>query len=184
MLYEKSLPRETRRGYTSAVDYWSLGVTIFVLLTGGLPFPPDKVAGFMAIIAEQEGNTAIYDPPDYAVWYNWVTSNVDDDLLTETIRDFLTGLLTIDETKRLGNGVKGVRKVKNHLWFKNISWNLLEQKLVKPPGYESPKSITDKMGQEAYPSFNAMIDSIGEDFIVYKFLTGLQPYEQDFFRPW
>lgn len=181
MLYEKSLPRETRRGYTSAVDYWALGVTIFVLLTGVLPFPPDKVAGFVDFIAEQEGNNSIYDPPDYAHWYSWVASKVDTEFLSESSRDFLTGLLTIDESKRLGHGAKGIRKVKGHCWFKNISWNHLEQKLIKPPGFESVKSVTDKFGQEVYSSFDVMINSIGEDFIGHKKLLS---YEQDYFRPW
>jgi serine/threonine protein kinase len=42
-----SQPRAVRKGYTKAVDYWSLGVTIYKLLTGVRPFENKRFRAFM-----------------------------------------------------------------------------------------------------------------------------------------
>lgn len=186
MLYQRALARETRTGYTYAVDYWALGVTVFVLLTGSLPFPPDKVAGFMAVIAEKiETDGGFLEPPAYALWYNWVCDSDATTLISDNCKKFLTGLLTIDENERLGSGARGIKKVKGHRWFKDLSWSLLEQKLVTPPSVlTSVHENEENQLRDAYSSFESMMNDIGDDFAIYKYVAQPSPQEQQFFRPW
>ena len=44
MLIQESQDSDEKKGYTVAVDWWSLGITTFVLLNGTLPFAKNKVA--------------------------------------------------------------------------------------------------------------------------------------------
>jgi serine/threonine protein kinase len=49
MLLQKYQPRRVRVGYTIAVDYYSLGVTLFKLLTGARPFNREQIRSFTEI---------------------------------------------------------------------------------------------------------------------------------------
>jgi serine/threonine protein kinase len=49
MLLQRYQPRRVRVGYTIAVDYYSLGVTLFKLLTGARPFNRDQIRSFAEI---------------------------------------------------------------------------------------------------------------------------------------
>jgi serine/threonine protein kinase len=42
-----SQPRSVRKGYSKAVDFWSLGVTIYKMLTGARPFDNKRFQAFM-----------------------------------------------------------------------------------------------------------------------------------------
>lgn len=47
MVVMNSQEEEEKQGYTNAVDFWSLGVTMFYLLTGQLPFKHSEVANLL-----------------------------------------------------------------------------------------------------------------------------------------
>ena len=47
--------------------------------------------------------------------------------------DFMSKLLTVDDSERLGNGVDGSKSVSQHTFFRNIDWVELEQKQANPP---------------------------------------------------
>lgn len=184
MLFERAQRRENRRGYTDAVDYWSLGVTIFVLLTTLLPFPPDKVADFVDFIEDQRDAAVTCDPPAYARWYSWVSDSVTLQLMSDDCKSVLTGLLTIDDTVRLGSGLSGVKMLKQHPWFDCISWGLLEQKLMVPPNCQSIEERSSTSVREPYSCFDTMLHDIGEEFVVCKYTGGILPSQQDYFRSW
>ena len=46
--------RKSKKGYTKAVDFWSLGVMMFDMLTGNLPFKNSEVAGFVPTESKKE----------------------------------------------------------------------------------------------------------------------------------
>jgi serine/threonine protein kinase len=56
MLLQRYQPRRVRVGYSIAVDYYSLGVTLFKLLTGARPFNRDQIRSFAEIRDCTDGN--------------------------------------------------------------------------------------------------------------------------------
>lgn len=52
--------------------------------------------------------------------------------LTETARSFISGLMTMDPTKRLGCGEEGKAALRAHPFFGDISWDKLVRKEVAP----------------------------------------------------
>lgn len=48
-------------------------------------------------------------------------------------RDLISGLCTVDTSKRLGNIKGGAGAVKAHPWFRNIDWDALYHRKVNGP---------------------------------------------------
>lgn len=110
----------TEHGYTA--DWWSVGVILFEFITGLPPFNADHPQ----IIFDNILNRKIPWP------------RVPEDM-SEDAEDLIDKLLTEDPNQRLG--AKGAAEVKNHLFFKDISWdNLARQKAAFVP---SPESVDD-----------------------------------------
>jgi serine/threonine protein kinase len=186
--FQNLTPLCHKNGYTNAVDYWSLGVTIFVLLTGALPFHHDNVIGFLQYI----DNCGDSGPPDYARFYEKISKRVASRLMSEDCMSILTGLLCIDEKKRLGTGNDGQQRLKTHPWFANIAWNLLAQKLVQPPlsdkfdGCESSFFAGIENAPVMYHCFSDMLVDLAPRGLQGKQLGAFPPneYHQAYFSSW
>jgi serine/threonine protein kinase len=115
-------------GYTKAVDWWSLGVTMYKLLTQDNPFQCefDDVATSantaVLIGAKLEKYAALLEEVDY--------SPLGD--APDTV-DCISKLLAVEEVNRLGYGPTGSQAVSSHPYFKTINWVELEAKVSKPP---------------------------------------------------
>ena len=48
-------------------------------------------------------------------------------------RDLISGLCTVDTSKRLGNIKGGASTVKSHAWFKDIDWDALYHRKINGP---------------------------------------------------
>ncbi|KAI8067991.1 kinase-like domain-containing protein [Gongronella butleri] len=105
----------TKRGYFATVDWWSLGVVCFELLTGKRPFRGKTNEALQQAILHD----AVVFP--------------DSSHLSPEAKDFIHGLLTRDINKRLGVGEKGFRRLMQHPWVRHIDWNNLENKQAVPP---------------------------------------------------
>ncbi|KAE8574544.1 hypothetical protein XENTR_v10003475 [Xenopus tropicalis] len=99
--------------YTRSVDWWALGVTIYKLLTGTVPFYADTDLDYFMLIKRQE--------PKYP------------DDLTEDTRDILVNLLKKDPEQRLGAGEHGAEDVRKSPFFEGLDWEALEKKEIEPP---------------------------------------------------
>lgn len=101
------------RGHNKAVDWWSLGVLIYEMLSGYPPFVDENPFGtYEKILAGKLEWSRHVDP---------------------VARDLIKKLLTADRTKRLGNMRNGADDVKRHRWYRNINWNDVYCKRCQPP---------------------------------------------------
>ncbi|KAJ2745870.1 hypothetical protein GGI20_001816 [Coemansia sp. BCRC 34301] len=93
--------------YDFSVDWWSLGILLYEMLTGGVPFKgkvPEKVAKNIA-------KTKVNYPP----------------YMTPDARDLIVRLLRKKPEQRLGYGANGIDKIKKHRFFRKVDWERLEK---------------------------------------------------------
>ena len=123
-------------GYSGAVDFWSLGIMIYKLLTGVEPFPRFTYDTLRSILpAHLSRYTGYHDAFD--ALFGTVNYDICDGILTPNTRLVLQGLLEFHEDCRLGYRVDNIEaaheELKNHPFFASIDWSLLESKQLPPP---------------------------------------------------
>jgi len=111
------------QGYTKTVDWWTLGVLLYEMMTGLPPFYDENVNTMYQRILTDPLNF----PPD----------------MPSEARSVMTGLLQRDPARRLGaNG--GGEEIKRHPFFaKYIDWERLIKKGYPPPFKPSVESVLD-----------------------------------------
>uniref|UniRef100_A0A6Q2XTZ3 protein kinase C n=1 Tax=Esox lucius TaxID=8010 RepID=A0A6Q2XTZ3_ESOLU len=102
----------TETSYTRAIDWWGLGVLIFEMLVGESPFPGDD--------EEEVFDSIVNDEVRYPRF-----------LSTEAI-SIMRRLLRRNPERRLGAGEKDAEEVKKHPFFRNVDWDGLLAKKVRP----------------------------------------------------
>ncbi|KAJ1568100.1 Serine/threonine kinase, partial [Cladochytrium tenue] len=98
--------------YGRAVDWWSYGVLIYVMLIGRYPFHGEDEGDILDAIMS--------DTIEYP-------SNMPKDTLT-----LLQGLLKRDPTRRLGGGRLDAEEVKRHPYFAGVDWDAFMRKEKSP----------------------------------------------------
>ena len=92
----------------------------------------------------------------------------------------LQRFLDVNEKTRLGAGPRGVKEIKDHPYFSNINWELLEQRHVVPPFIPVLKSLAQN-DIHRYPNFDSMLTDIGKS----SWSTDiLEPEDQAYFAAW
>lgn len=104
-------------GHTFAVDWWSVGVLTYELLTGASPF---TVEGERNTQTEISRRILKSHPPI-------------PDFMSPAVQDFIKRLLVKDPNKRLGGGSEDAAELKRHAFFKDINWSLLAAKKTPAP---------------------------------------------------
>jgi len=121
--------------YTKAVDWWSVGILIFEMLTGAPPFASDQIQQLFEKIIK----TQVIFPK---------TVSVD-------AADLISKLLQKEPLKRLDDPIK----ISAHPWFKGIDWKKLHAKEITPPFV--PKVSDDLDTANIDPTF--LKEEIDED---------------------
>ncbi|KAH7112896.1 kinase-like domain-containing protein [Dendryphion nanum] len=100
-------------GHGTAVDWWAFGILVYEFLVGQPPFWDQNPMKIYEQIVEGRVRFPSAMSPD--------------------ARDLISGLCTVDTSKRLGNIKGGAGAVKSHAWFKNIDWDALYNRKMNGP---------------------------------------------------
>ncbi|XP_050311724.1 ribosomal protein S6 kinase alpha-5-like isoform X2 [Anthonomus grandis grandis] len=105
------------QGHDIAVDWWSVGVLTYELLTGASPFTVEGEKNTQQEISKRilKSNPPV---PDY---------------LGKEVKDFINQLLMKNPRKRLGGGEEDARELKRHPFFKGLNWEKLANKEIPAP---------------------------------------------------
>lgn len=109
------------QGYTKTVDWWTLGVLLYEMLTGLPPYYDENTNEMYRRILEDN----LTFPDDMSV----------------RARSLLRGLLNRDPTQRLGH--RGAAEIKAHPFFAEIDWGKLLSRRYQPPFKPRVASATD-----------------------------------------
>ncbi|KAL8996279.1 MAG: hypothetical protein Q9169_004165 [Polycauliona sp. 2 TL-2023] len=111
------------QGYTTMVDFWSLGVLVFEMCCGWSPFYADDTQQMYKNIAFGK----VRFPRD---------------ALSNEGRNFVKGLLNRNPRHRLG-AINDAEDLKAHPFFAEMDWDALAKKTIVPPFKPQLKSVLD-----------------------------------------
>jgi serine/threonine protein kinase len=133
-------------GYGKAVDWWSLGILLFEMLTGLPPFYSDNTNLMYKKIMYSDLKFPAEVP--------------------EAAQSLIEMLLQRNPAERLGTGEDGADKIKAHPYFEGINWEELYDRNVMPPW--KPEVSGDKDVSNFAPEFTTMaaVDSVVEGSVL------------------
>ena len=128
-----------QQGYSYCSDFFALGVIGYEFMQGTRPY-------YTANKKEIKDLILVYQPK--------IKTNEMKKGWSENSRDFINKLLQRRPIKRLG--YTGIKELKNHIWLKDINWDLLKNKKVKSP-------FIPKEGKEYFEKKYCEIDKIHDN---------------------
>ncbi|KAI8376632.1 camp-dependent protein kinase 5 [Choanephora cucurbitarum] len=131
------------KGYSKAVDWWSLGVLVFEMLAGYPPFyDDDHLKLYEKILHGKIRWPAYFDPQ---------------------AKDLLKRLLTSDLSRRFGNLKNGANDIKSHPWFQGVDFDRVANRQIRAPYIPQIKGEGDASHFDRYPETNEQYGLPAED---------------------
>lgn len=109
--------RSGSQGHDIAVDWWSVGVLTYELLTGASPFTVEGEKNTQHEITKRIVRCSYPLPPD----------------VSPEVQDFIRKLLVKDPRRRLGGGEGDAEELKRHSFFQNLNWEAVARREVPAP---------------------------------------------------
>lgn len=131
------------KGYSKAVDWWSLGVLIFEMLAGYPPFYDDDHLKLYEKILQGKIRWPSYFDPN--------------------AKDLLKHLLTSDLSRRYGNLKNGANDIKNHPWFHGVDFERVANRQIRAPYIPQIRGDGDASHFDRYPETNEQYGLPTED---------------------
>ncbi|KAI8927130.1 kinase-like domain-containing protein [Entophlyctis helioformis] len=128
------------QGYTKTVDWWTLGILLFEMLSGLPPFYDENTNVMYRKILQDE-------------------LKFTDDMAPEAV-DLLKKLLNRDPAARLG--ANGAQEIKDHPFFAEVDWRKLLGRKYAPPFRPDVASSTDTSNFDEEFTSEAPTDSLQE----------------------
>ncbi|ORX82508.1 kinase-like protein [Anaeromyces robustus] len=129
------------KGYTKVVDWWTLGVLLYEMMTGLPPFYDENTNEMYKKILQQP----LTFPSE----------------MSPLAQDILSKLLNREPTERLGNN--GSEEIKAHPFFGGIDWVKLYNKKYQPPFKPSVSSATDTSNFDEEFTSEVPLDSVSNE---------------------
>ena len=104
-----------KQGHGKAVDWYLLGVLFYEMLVGITPYFTSRKEEIFHNIEFGELKIPNFVSPEAA--------------------ELLRGLLERDPNKRLGGSIKDAQEIKEHPYFKDVDWDKVYNKKIKPPTF-------------------------------------------------
>lgn len=131
------------QGYSKVVDWWTLGVLLYEMLTGLPPYYDEDVPKMYKKILQE--------PLRFP------------DGFDRDAKDLLIGLLSRDPKRRLG--YNGAHEIKKHPFFSQLSWKRLLMKGYIPPYKPPVNSAMDTSNFDQEFTREKPIDSVVDEFL-------------------
>nr|XP_061811409.1 cGMP-dependent protein kinase 1-like [Nerophis lumbriciformis] len=122
------------KGHSVAADFWSLGVFVFELLTGGLPF---NSIDPMRLLSETTRGIDNIDFPK---------------AISKSASSLIKKLCRHNPSERLGSRRNGAKDIQKHKWFEGFNWDGLSRGTLNPPFSPKVKHIWNNGG--TYANYN------------------------------
>ncbi|XP_049906886.1 cGMP-dependent protein kinase 1 isoform X1 [Epinephelus moara] len=134
------------KGHTLSADFWSLGVLVFELLSGGLPFSdsdPMKI-----LTATIRGIDQIDFPKT----------------VSKSASSLIKKLCRSNPSERLGSQRNGAKDIQKHKWFEGFNWDGLCKGTLNPPVIPKVKDPLDSSTCGHYTEGSVELCTNWDDF--------------------
>ncbi|KAK8748221.1 hypothetical protein OTU49_016378, partial [Cherax quadricarinatus] len=121
------------KGHDKAVDYWSIGILMYELLTGTPPFTASDPMKTYNIILK---GIDMIDYPQH---------------VTRNSISLIKRLCRESPAERLGYQRNGIQDIKKHKWFLGFDWDGLRARSLQPPIIPKIKGPADASNFDSYP---------------------------------
>jgi len=114
-----------RTGHDRAVDWWAMGIFIFIMMSGRSPFDASEAAQIYRNIVKglkKEHYPDSFDRP---------------------LRDLVGGLCKKRPEERLAMGPRGLAHLQEAPWFQSFDWCAMAAQTLPPPWVPPPRSLAE-----------------------------------------
>uniref|UniRef100_UPI0037E8B114 cGMP-dependent protein kinase 1 n=1 Tax=Semicossyphus pulcher TaxID=241346 RepID=UPI0037E8B114 len=134
------------KGHSVSADFWSLGVFVFELLSGGLPFGGSDV---MKILAATIRGIDHIDFPK---------------TISKSASSLIKKLCRSNPSERVGSQRNGAKDIQKHKWFEGFNWDGLRKRTLNPPVIPKVKHPLDSSTCGPYTEGSVDLCTNWEDF--------------------
>ncbi|XP_018523812.1 cGMP-dependent protein kinase 1 isoform X1 [Lates calcarifer] len=134
------------KGHSTSTDFWALGVFVFELLSGGLPFSSSDP--LKTLTATIRGIDHIDLPKN----------------ISKSASSLIKKLCRSNPSERLGSLRNGAKDIQKHKWFEGFNWDWLCKRTLNPPVIPKVKHPLDGSACGHYTEDSVELCANWDDF--------------------